>query len=219
MIFTFLLCILSYKNVYALNECTSSELQRLRELANNVSFTYEYKKEEYLEEDTYTVKTAYYSVTAHNLSDELTVRLKNDNSLVFTKEKPTLNNFLNGSLVQIELVAYTKNLCSGRVIVTKNVELPYWNKYSEREECNLYPEFKYCSEFGRYNITDEEFLSELEKYKGKDEKEPDTNLEENSLTKFFGDYGLYFLGGLGGVIVIAFLIVFILKKRKKDSDL
>ena len=209
--------LLSISNVYALNECTSSEQARLRELANNINFTYEY---ELLEFDTEGIdggspQDAYFKITAHNLTDELIVSVKDSDDLKFTKTNETLSGFYNGTDVNIEFKAYTKNMCSGKTILTKTIKLPKFNLYSLRDECKEYKDFKYCSEYGNYNITDETFLSELEKYKKgdtKEEKNDEGEEEKSNLVYIIAIIITIIIGASIGVVVI-------INIKKRDSDL
>lgn len=201
----FFLCL----NVSALTECSSSSMKNLAELAKNVSFKYE--KEvldiKLSEDDEDTFKEVYYKITALNLNDSLKVKVKSDEELVFTNETPTINDFFNGERVVIQIYANTPNLCSGNLITTKIVELPFYNIFFEREECKTYPDFKYCKEFGDFSLDEKIFLEEFDKYK-KNNIKTDDNIKEN-----VKKYGIY--AGILIILAIIILLVAIFKKNKK----
>lgn len=217
---SFLLMMIYIPNVNALDECTSGEMKRLKELASNVEFKYEYDviDNQMFADDEYIPKTAVYKITSYNLSGELKVRLVDDDrNIYFTNNKPTIDNFLNGEVVKVEISAYTKNLCAGKILRNVSIKLPYFNQYSLKEECIEYKEFKYCQEFGKYNISDSEFYSELENYKKNLEKGDNGNLGIDNIN----DINPYLIIGILVIFVVLGLVVFLIIKytKKKESDL
>ncbi len=219
LLFLFLFFI--FFDVKALNECTTLEMSRLKELASNVEFKYDYRIEQVklMESDLYSYPEVYYSVTALNLNDDLKVYMESDPDYEFTNLNPTIDGLINGTNIKIKIIAYTSNLCSGKIVLTKNISLPYYNLLSEKEECKTYKDFKYCQEFGRFSITDEEFYHELEEYK----KETPNNSEDNSsdnkkIYDYFNEYK-YYIFGVVGIIFLLIMILIIKKNKKKDRDL
>ena len=215
-ILIFIMCL----NVDALTECSTSELNRLNELAKNIDFSYEYQVEEVKpmessEEVNFEVK---YKITAHNLPADLIIRINSDNNNRFTEKNNTVDGFLNGENVKVDTLAYTSNLCSGKVISTKTINLPYFNIWSLRDECEENKDFKYCQEYGRYNISEDTFLKELEDYKNK----PliDKVVKNESVNNFLKQYGIY-IGALAFLVIVgAVTFVIVNKKRnKEDRDL
>ena len=203
-------------NVSALTECSNNDMNNLAELAKNISFKYE--KEvldiKLSENDEGTFKEVYYKITALNLNDNLKVKVKSDDELVFTNENSTIDNFFNGERVVIQIYANTSNLCSGKLITSKVIELPFYNLFSEREECNTYPDFKYCKEYGDFSLDEETFLEELEEYKK--DNQTDDDKEDKVKVKKYGIYAILI------ILVIIVLIVLIKKKKKikvKENDL
>ena len=201
--------------VQAVTECTQDEMNRLKELANNVEFTYEYRIDETNPgEGDYWVKIPMYTIKAINLHDDLEVKTISDFPVEFTKTTPQYDNFMNGEIVRIQFIAYTPNLCSGQTVLTKTIKLPYFNLYSLRDECKDNPDFKYCSEYGNYNITDEEFQSELEKYNTKG-----IDKVKEKATNFLKEYWVYLASGLGIIILITIITIIIKKHRRDYGDL
>ena len=206
-------------DVKAIDDCTTGELSRLKELAGNVSFTYDYyfnEVEDDSEGETVFGSLYYYNITAHNLHDDLKVQIKETHAR-FTTIRPTLTSFTSGEIVKIEILAYTENLCSGKLLKLETIKLPYFNEYSLRDECKQYSEFKYCQEFGSFDVDDEKFLSELENYKK--ELIQNNQPNDNNFQIFFANYGVYVITiiFLITISIITFIIIKIIKK--KDSDL
>lgn len=214
--FSLLLICFGCINVSAIEECTTSELNRLKELANNVSFQYEYEIENVKftanDEDTY--QEVSYTITAINLPNDVFVNIVNDpENRRFTADNSVISNFFNGERVRLEFIAYTANLCSGNLLLTKTLNLPFFNLYSLRDECLEYPDFEYCSQTGNYNITNADFLEALEEYKNNlQEEEPNQIIENKS---FLEKYYIYILIV---VLVIILVIVFLIIKKKRDKN-
>ena len=209
-------------NVSALNECTPEEMTRLKELADNISFQYKVGVEDITlyDGDDYIYKEPYYTLQAFNIDSSLKVHVKNNNTYL-TDQIDDLASFMNGENVTIEFIAYTKNLCSGKVIMTKTIKLPYFNLYSLRTECKDYPEFKYCSENGEYDISEEEFLEELENYKKNNKNsEKKNNIEKKSaFLAFLEKYEFQISLTIGIVGFILLTLIVIKKNLDKDRDL
>lgn len=205
-------------DVKAIDECSSSELARLKELAGNVSFTYDYYFNDLDEEDDSLGGAAWfnYKIEAHNLSEDLKVKIKGEETY-FTISEPILDEIGNGITLNVEIYAYTTNLCSGKLLKIETIKLPYFNEYSLREECKEYENFKYCKEFLKLDITDDEFVSEFEKYK-EELKNQNQNDLDNDLKMFFNDYGIYIITAIF-LVVVAIITFIIVKVMKKDSDL
>ena len=206
-------------NTYALEECKTEELTRLNELAKNVSFTYEYRTEDVKPiEGSEEVNTeVIYKITAHNLPSDLIVEVSGEDRR-FTEKENVLDGFINGDSVKLNILAYTKNLCSGKTLVTKIINLPYFNIWSLREECKDNSDFKYCKEYQYFNITEEEFLNELQEYK--DKPLIDDIVKNENVNNFLKQNGIY-IGVLAFVVVIGSVIFIVVNKKskKKDRDL
>ena len=218
LIYIFFICL----NVSALNECTSEEMTRLKELADNVSFQYKANVEDVklLEEDEYMYKEAYYTIQAFNIDSSLKVHVK-DSDIYFSNQEDDMSGFMNGENVIIEFIAYTKNLCSGKVITTKTINLPYFNLFSLRNECKDYPEFKYCSEYGDYSISEEEFLKELGIYQQNSGNSNNKNKdsEKSAFIAFLEKYEFEISLTIGIIGFILLTLIVIKKNLEKDRDL
>lgn len=209
-----------YSNVLADDSCTTAELNRLKEAAKNVEFTHEYSvREERAIDYGPIVKVVDYNVSVLNLPDDLRLKLSTDSNMTMPYTNFNEMVFDNGQSVSIKIVAYTANECAGKVVLTKTVKLPYFNVYSMNEACLTYPDFKYCSQYGKYNIDDDDvFEKELEEYK-KSLSGNGNNIEEpNDIKGFIEKYGLFI--AVGSILIIVIVIVFlIIKRKKRGSDI
>lgn len=203
-----LLFVLMSINVYA--KCETSELERLKVLAEKVEFTYDYKIGNDIN----------FSITATNLNSELKVLIIEDyymddyQEFKYNKNKTyTLNNFKNNEKVLVTIKGYVKNECSGETVLTKYVNLPYYNNFASSQECKLYPDFKYCATLLENSINKETFDSELEKYLN-------SNLQEEEPPKVKEDgIFLYVVVGILFIVVLIIIIIMVVKKKRKEYEL
>lgn len=221
-------------NVYAAGTCESSELTRLRKLAEKVEFTYDYEVKEIKTPGGNVNKYLDYSITAVNLNPDLQVAVMEDyysNKFIEFKGdsegKATLRNFIEGDKVEIKIYAYVENACSGKKITTKTIKLPYYNKYHDSEICHAardydyclekyYKEycdemqnFKYCQEMIDEAVSEEKFNSKIKEFSNG--KVPHYHhykyIESNNNWKYV----------IIGVVVLLIVLCFIIIKRKKSQ--
>lgn len=199
------------KDVLAIEKCTTGEMKRLKELANNVNFVasidYEAVDEMKIEEEKYV--RAFYNVEVLNSSPELKIYYEID-GYKYEVEDNYIETMEEGS-VKFYFYAYTANLCVDELVMTKTLELENLNSYYyyNKDKCQQYPDFKYCQEFYDIDLSFEEIDKEFDKYlKGNN---------PNSILSSHGNYMLYIV-----VIILVILIVvsvFFVKKKRNHGDL
>lgn len=197
--------------------CQSEELKRLKSLANNVEISYkENIKEEKVGDNIF--KDVSYSITAANLDKDIKVMIINDLMSDNYKEfksntnMATLNGFKSGEKVTITILAFVSNGCSGKTLLTKNINLPYYNIFSEEDACKEYPEFKYCTTWIENSVSRETFENELTKYIDSIKSNNRTFEEEKIVFK-----PLYIIVIAIVLVFIAIVVIVIIKKQKKKS--
>ena len=104
---------LNYLNVDALNECTSTELNRLKEIANNISFKYNYEIDSF---DNY-IETWYYFEIINN-SDDVKIFYKTDD-MSLKEEFNSSIYFPEKDKVVFYIYAYSMNMCSNKLLRTE----------------------------------------------------------------------------------------------------
>lgn len=111
------------------------------------------------------------------------------------------------------------NNCYGEKLLRKSINLPTLNSFISRDECSLYPNFKYCSAWGEYSISDEQFMSELAEYKQELNKSIEAQKGEKvTIGKTIIDVlkdNLFMFIFLGIIIVLTLIIAFVKKKIRK----
>lgn len=178
-------------------ECDYQRINDLSKIANNVKLSNFYDNNSF-------------TVIVSNLSSDLYAVDFLGNTYYGGEEKRI--NFSSGD-VSFEIYSNDSS-CQGEMLAVKEITLPVFNVYSNRSECLEYPEFKYCVKWGDFKINDDQFLSELDKYKltFKSQivkKDDEYDLFSYVFSLFSNNIFLIFLFTL-----IILLILFLLFKRK-----
>ena len=220
LLFVILFCL--FTNVKAVDDCTTEEMNRLRELANKVDFKLNYDIKERIEEDENGEKSvvdvwASYTIQIVNDNSDLKyyyrVNGKGEKKIITQSELSKLN-FIDGNYINFEIYSYTDNYCTNEILRTVKVELPKYNVYYHyhKEKCGQYPEFKFCKEFLKVNKDDTEIDKLFEEYINNNKKE-DNIIKNNGLVS---NYKYIIIGSILLItLIITFLIIFN-KKRKEQ---
>ena len=208
-------------DVKAIDSCTTEEMARLKELANNVKF-----KTDYEINTTETTNDAGEKII-NDVDVSYKIQVINDNEdlkyfykLSSQKEKIQVSSndlsnirFPDGEKLQISIFSYTTNLCTNELLKTETIDLPIYNVYYylNQDKCKSNSDFKYCKEFMEVDLSIDEIDNLYNKYVSEKGFEKTSNfLKENII---------YILIG---VVVIIFGLIFglkIFKKRKKKLDI
>ncbi len=214
-VLTILLLGLSLKNVNADSLCETSELKRLKELANNVQFKTKYEvvstDEEYKE---IIVK---YDIEIVNFDEDLRIEYKSqyDDDSVSIKSDTTNISGINPGKITFKIYAWTTNLCVDEYLRTVTINLENLNSYYyfNKEKCDQNPDFKYCKEFLDTTGADfDEIDKEFEEYLNPSAKDVVDKVIKGNIPWYF-----YVGGGVLVVGIIGTVIFIVTKKRKKDD--
>lgn len=193
-------------NVYAIDDCSTKEMNRLKELANNVKFTYSYQVEEESKEEEYII--ALYKFEVLNLSSDL--------HLVYNKKVISENDLKNIDFYDrhqvFELYSYVDNLCTDELVKKVEIDLPVLNSYYyfNKEKCLEYPDFKYCQEFLDINDISYDEIDKLFLEYTKEDNNDSSKKEDNNI--------LYIIiGSVCISILVIISIILIIKKRNKED--
>lgn len=195
-------------NVFAINDCTNSEMKRLNELANNVVFKYDSTIEYYdnIYEVIYKIETLntnsdlhiYYNITGNDKDNKIIDNIKNE-------------NLYEGLNVYFSIYSYTNNLCTDELLKRKTLKLPVYNYYYllHEDKCMEYKDFKYCQKYlDASNLTEEEIDELFLKYLNSNENSSNSKKKLNNYWYMIG----------GGILLIIVIVVVIIKKRKKEKE-
>lgn len=130
-------------------ECDYQRQAELSRLASNVQLSYVYNK------------GTGFQVIMTNLTNDL-YAVDMYGQIINGGAERTFS-YASGT-VSFDIYATDKS-CSDNKLLTKTIDLPILNAYSNSDECKSYPGFRYCQVWGSFSITQEQFTQELEEYK------------------------------------------------------
>lgn len=183
-------------------ECDYQRLAELSRLASNVQLSYTYSEE------------SGFQITMTNLTNDLYAtniygqRINGGAERVFEAVSGSYN---------YDIYSNDSN-CPGEFLLRKSINLPVRNSYSYYDECKQYPNFKYCQMWSNISVTHEQFMEELEQYKGNVQEMKDQLTTEkvsifDTLLEVLG--ANWFMFVFLGVVVLLTLIIFFVKKKHK----
>jgi len=204
------------KDVYAIDPiCSKKKFNTIRQEASTIKVKYDLVFDKN--------HRAFFNVTFTNVSQNLYLKI-NDNMF-----EPDENNaikltymFEGGKKYTFDFYVAQKVTCADNYVTSRDVNMPKYNYYSERDECLEYEEFPLCNTWYKGTISsDEEFLAKLEQYKeslknkGTTEK-PGRNIFERMQDFYTDNIGI--TGPITAIIVIAIAIIVVRKiilRRKR----
>lgn len=147
-------------------ECSNEEINELNGFSLHVTSSYEFNK------DTFS-----FDLSIYNLNDNVYVEYLGNRYYSYDGVV-SINNLFVGSNITYNIVASDRTGCSGKVLNTYTVVLPYYNSFYNSVECFGHEKLKVCnSEFLSYQLTDELF----QKYIKNDSKySSDSNIIDNN---------------------------------------
>ena len=202
----YLLCVLICMCVtptFVHARCDYQRQAELSRIASNVQLAYTYDSTEF-------------TVFVSNLTSDLYMT-DNYGKIYYGDGKEKTFHFASGT-VNFNIYSNDSN-CKGEKLLRKSITLPTPNAFAGYPECNQYPNFKYCQNWGELAISSEQFYSEFSKYKQSlsqkllEGENSNLNILDTILDVLNANSFMFiFLGIIGGVTLI---IVFIRKKIHK----
>ncbi len=186
-------------------ECDYTRQAELSRIAGNVQFSYTYEANE--------VGNPEFTVIISNLTNDIYIK-DNENDAIISGIGDKRLSYSNGSSIEFEIYSNDSN-CAGEMILSKQINLPHYNFYSQSEECQDYPEFAYCQMWMNSDISLSNFNKAFNKYKQDLQNKQGSNIEkegawERFLT-FVEENLIILIICLIGIIIL--IIGFIFRKR------
>lgn len=198
--------------------CDYKLVSNLKKLASNVDITYTYK----IVED-----NVYYDVTISNIQENIYFKTNFSNDIYYYSDTN------NGEIV-IENVFPGNNKftfyssdsgCLNEKLVVKNINLPYYNRYYNYDECKGIEDFSSCQRWSLNNDDYNTFLEKTLKYKSSLEKiDNGDNVNKNlsffqKLINYFVNY-FYLIIPLITLFIVGIMYLFrFIKNRKNRFDI
>ena len=131
-------------------DCDNDEIIRLQKLANNINTNYEYDE-----------NTNKFKLTFTNLTSEMIIEDINNNRDYYDDVELVINNLDSGKYTYY-VYARNKN-CYESELKIKNIQLPYLNPYYASKDCELIPDYEYCSKWLPKSISYETWKTNISK--------------------------------------------------------
>ncbi len=198
--------------------CDNTTMQNLKKLAKEVDIGYELVKQvDYADGHRY-------NITIDNLVKEIYVEYSyyRVNYSDTDEGSYTLEHVITPRITKAKVKIYAASgSCKDQLLRLINIDFPYYNPFSDYDECQEYKEADICrKDIYTYNLTDTDFKKEIEKYKKElEEQREHIKEEKKSIFIIFKDFILenkIVLGiGLAVIFVVVIVISIILFIRKK----
>lgn len=189
-------------------DCDYERLAELSRIASNIQFSYTYTADENGE--------PHFNIDIVNLTNDIYIE---DNSVFKryisgTGERQV--SYSAGSSIDFDIYSNDPN-CRGELLLTQYVNLPQFNYYSTSENCQKYPDFKYCQIWSNTVVNETTFNNELKQYQS---QSSDKTVEEKKdfweiLAQFYEDNKLSINAVIVGISVLIIYLIFRLIKRRK----
>lgn len=213
----FIMIVLLINNVFVnAAVCDDDNIDKLKEHASKVNITYEMDND-YVNENGEKEK-GIYKIIVTGLEKYTSIRSKNLN----INEKYTDDNQGNITIKNVESgikkVSIYFDICD-TLLITKTLNIPIFNKYSQREECNGITDLDVCMEDYKYQLNESTFNKKIEEYKeAKEQQENEIKKESkmsmlfNRIVEFLKNYYLYIIGII--ILVVSVTIYIVVRKKR-----
>ncbi len=224
-----------YCMVEAYSACSNADIVELSKAASNVKIVYEpyeYKPDGFDDENSPNYSLIYYmmDVKIYNVTSELSVGVIGDDGS-YTVDVNNMND--EGVIVlrtkdTSKVKNYTFNIysksasCSNKLLRTIKLTVPKYNQYSGRAACDDIPQYYLCHQFINFDVDGANFLSNVESYKAKLEKNKIANANEDkdktSITaqKVLKKVSDNKFAIIGGILVIGVVVTVLILRRRNS---
>lgn len=199
--------------------CSNKELNSLKEKAINIKVTYDLYDSTYNENHLY-----YFNVLITNFDKDFYIVDSDGQEFKYMENLEdngvrVLRSVKEGTKYDFTLYTSNETRCPDNKIITKSITLPYYNDYSQREECNGIEEFSLCQKYyGGVIDSEDYFKTQVEKYRkslvDNSNKKNDKSIVSIILA-FITNNLLIVIPSIIVIIVIVILVVIKTIKKKK----
>ena len=207
-------------------ECSVSELARLKKIASNITYKYNYI--ENFKSDSYGEVS--FTITISNLTDEMSLKYSPTKNLDF-KDKVTIEikdgtaifqNAKPGMSHRFEVYANGKTNCNEERLFTFYIAVPSYNKFYIDELCKTVPNYKYCIKWSNVKLSEEEFKKNINEYiKSLDVKEEEKIEKEEDYERYYKiiSFLAKYIYYVDIPLIIICIVAIVYLKNKDNYDL
>lgn len=194
-------------------ECNNDDKERLQKLANNIGV---------ILEEVDNKGELYFNATFTGVAKGLMI-ISSDDVIypgVGTDKEIVINNLSSNTNYNFEIKGSNVNSCFDTTFRKVTLNLPKYNIYYKDQVCNDIPEYSLCQKWNSTDISYDEFLDKVSKYKNnKKEIKIDKQIEINKKFNFLAFYKKYYWYAFGGLLIILGLLIYFWIKENKRNKL
>ena len=182
--------------------------------------TAKYQLDENYTDENGNKKNGMFIIEINNLTENLKVKIDDGDFIRYDK---TDNGklILNGVESGIKKI-YIYSVKAPTFLRTITVNIPKYNYYSEREECNgiSKEELDVCDKWYKYELNETTFLKKINEYKKTQEENKDNNNQSkiqiifNNIVNFLKSYFIYIIIF---IVIVCSITIYITIRKKKYS--
>ena len=207
---------------FKINDIYADELDKILEPYKKEAekVTARYQLDENYTDENGNKKNGIFMIEISNLTENLKVKIDNGNFIEYSNTKNgTLT--LNGIESGIKKI-YIYSVKAPTFLRTITVNIPKYNYYSEREECNGISgeELDVCDKWYKYELNETTFLKKINEYKKAQEENKDNNNQSkiqiifNNIVDFLKSYFIYIIFF---IVIVCSITIYITIRKKKYS--
>lgn len=191
--------------------CDENDMKRINEIVEKITIKAQYAKEENGKDN------GYYDLVISGLIENLYIKEEMTNqNFTFSNENNGIITLKNLESGKYRFKVYYE-ICADELIKTINYKLPKYNLYALDPLCEgiSKEKLKVCDRAYQEEITRDEFIKEINKYKSTLGNEQQTEDKEDVLSKiirFMLDYYIYIIASI--ILIVVITIVIIINKKR-----
>lgn len=207
---------------FRINNIYADELEKILEPYKKEAekVTARYQLDENYTDENGNKKNGMFIIEINNLTENLKVKIDDGDFIRYDK---TDNGklILNGVESGIKKI-YIYSVKAPTFLRTITVNIPKYNYYSEREECNgiSKEELDVCDKWYKYELNETTFLKKINEYKKTQEENKDNNNQSkiqiifNNIVNFLKSYFIYIIIF---IVIVCSITIYITIRKKKYS--
>ncbi len=207
---------------FKINDIYADELEKILEPYKKEAekVTARYQLDENYTDENDNKKNGIFIIEISNLTEDLKVKIDDGDFIRYDKtDNGTL--ILNGIESGIKKI-YIYSVKVPTYLRTITVNIPKYNYYSEREECNgiSKEELDVCDKWYKYELNETTFLKKINEYKKTQEENKDNNNQSkiqiifNNIVNFLKSYFIYIIIF---IVIVCGITIYITIRKKKYS--
>lgn len=207
---------------FKINDIYADELEKILEPYKKEAekVTARYQLDENYTDENGNKKNGIFIIEISNLTEDLKVKIDDGDFIRYDKtDNGTL--ILNGIESGIKKI-YIYSVKVPTYLRTITVNIPKYNYYSEREECNgiSKEELDVCDKWYKYELNETTFLKKINEYKKAQEENKDNNNQSkiqiifNNIVNFLKSYFIYIIIF---IVIVCSITIYITIRKKKYS--